>query len=126
MVAVGVGVGQQACPIVLNMFSFFFLGMESHVPGVAGYDLGGPVSPGCMDASHHLIFTSKSTVSVGRRHLNYPCKKLHSGLRIQAIFIVNTRLKQDAKIGLLVVRSVVWLSSGCSALRIWEFSNVQG
>ena len=32
-----------------------------------------------------LIFTSTSTVAIGSRHLEYPCKKLHSGLRIQAI-----------------------------------------
>ena len=32
--------------------------MESHAPGVAGYDLGGPVSSECVDSSHHLIFTS--------------------------------------------------------------------
>ena len=31
-----------------------------------------------------LIFTSTSTVSIGRRHLKYLCKKLRSGLRIQA------------------------------------------
>ena len=33
-----------------------------------------------------LIFTSTSMVSIGRRHLKYPCKKLHSGLSIQAIW----------------------------------------
>ena len=33
-----------------------------------------------------LIFTSVSMVSIGRRHLKYPCMKLHSGLRIQAIW----------------------------------------
>ena len=33
-----------------------------------------------------FIFTSTSTVSMGRRNLKYPCKKLHSGLRIQAIW----------------------------------------
>ena len=51
-----VGVGHQACPLVLNMFSFFLLGMESCTPGVAGYDLGCLVSPECMDASHNLDF----------------------------------------------------------------------
>ena len=33
-----------------------------------------------------LIFTSTCTVSTGTRHLKYPCKKLHSDLRIQAIW----------------------------------------
>ena len=30
--------------------------MESCTPGVAGYDLGGPVSPEYSDASHHFEF----------------------------------------------------------------------
>ena len=30
--------------------------MESHAPGVAGYDLGGVVSPECVDPSHHFDF----------------------------------------------------------------------
>ena len=49
-------VDYQVCLLVINMFSSFLSGMESCVPGVAGYDLGGPVSPECVDASHHLDF----------------------------------------------------------------------
>ena len=41
-------------------------------------------------------------------------------------FIGDSKLKQDPKIGLVVVRRVVRLSSSCSALRIWDFSHVQG
>ena len=33
-----------------------------------------------------FTFTSKSTVSNGSRHLKYPFRKLHSALRIQAIW----------------------------------------
>ena len=36
-----------------------------------------------------LIFTSTSIVSMGRRHLKYPCKKWHFGLRIQAIWKIS-------------------------------------
>ena len=40
--------------------------------------------------------------------------------------IVDTNLKQDAKAGLVeVVKWVVQLSSSHSALRIWDFSDVQ-
>ena len=42
-------------------------------------------------------------------------------------FIVGTMVKQDAKTGLVeVVKQVVWLSSGHSASKIWDFSRVQG
>ena len=40
-------------------------------------------------------------------------------------FTVDTKLKQNAKTG-LVEKYVVWLSSCCSASRIWDFSGVQG
>ena len=33
-----------------------------------------------------LIFTSTSMVSIGKRHLKYPCMKLHSGIWIQDIW----------------------------------------
>ena len=36
-----------------------------------------------------LTLTTASTVSYGRRHLKYLCKKLHSGLRIQAIWKIS-------------------------------------
>ena len=36
-----------------------------------------------------FLFTSVSTVSIGSRHLKYPSKKLHCGLRIQAIWKIN-------------------------------------
>ena len=62
--------------------------MKSCTPGVTGYDLGGPISPECVDASHHL-FTSTSTVSYCSRHLKYPCLKLHSSLRIKAIWKIS-------------------------------------
>ena len=36
-----------------------------------------------------FTFTSTSTVSNGSRHLYYPCRKLHSGFRIQAIWKIS-------------------------------------
>ena len=36
-----------------------------------------------------LIFTSTSMVSIGSRNLKDPCKKLHSGLRIQTIWKIS-------------------------------------
>ena len=42
-------------------------------------------------------------------------------------FIVDTKLKQDAKTGLVeVVKQIVWLSSSHSASWIWDFTSVQG
>ena len=32
-----------------------------------------------------VIFTSMSTALIGRQHLKKPCRKLHSGFRVQAI-----------------------------------------
>ena len=63
--------------------------MGSCIPGAAGYDMGCLVSPECVDASHCLDCTSTSTVPSGSRHLKYPCLKLHSGLRIQAIWKIS-------------------------------------
>ena len=36
-----------------------------------------------------FTFTSTSTVSNGSRHLKYPCRKLYSGFRIQAIWKIS-------------------------------------
>ena len=36
-----------------------------------------------------LTFTSTSMVSSGNRHLKYPCTKLHSGIRVQAIWKIS-------------------------------------
>ena len=36
-----------------------------------------------------FIFTLTSTVSMGRRHQKYPCKKLHSCFRTQAIWKIS-------------------------------------
>ena len=60
--------------------------MESCTPGIAGYDL---VVCSLLNMWIPLIilnFTSTFMVCIGRRHLKYPCKKLHSGSRIQAIW----------------------------------------
>ena len=73
-------------PLVPGRFSFFLLGMESCAPGFKGYDLDGLVSPEHGMPLIILIFTLTAMVSIGRRHLKYPCKKLHSGLIIQAIW----------------------------------------
>ena len=60
--------------------------MESCTSGIAGYDLGGPVFLNVWMPLIILTFTSTSTVSIGSRHLKYLYKKLHSGLRMQAIW----------------------------------------
>ena len=57
--------------------------------GITGYDLGGPVSSEHVEPFIVLIFISTSTVSMARKHLIYPCKKLHSALRTQAIWKIS-------------------------------------
>ena len=42
-----------------------------------------------------FTFTSTSTVSNGSRHLMYLCRKLHSGLRIQAIWKISYTVIQS-------------------------------
>ena len=60
--------------------------MEPCAPGVAQHDLGSSISSKHVDPSHFFTHTSTSTVSIGSRHLKYPCRKLHLGFRIQAIW----------------------------------------
>ena len=56
---VAVGVGGQACLLVLNMFSSFLSGMDRDGALCSRgcmIDLGGLVSSECVDASHNFYF----------------------------------------------------------------------
>ena len=63
--------------------------MEPCARGVALYNLGGSIPSKHVDPSIIFTFISTSTVSSGSRHLKYPCRKLHSDFRIQAIWKIS-------------------------------------
>ena len=60
--------------------------MDPCTPGIAGYDLGSTISPECVDASHSFDFYIHIHGFYWQKAPEVPCKKLHSGLGIQAIW----------------------------------------
>ena len=85
LVAIGVTVRGQTCLLALGIFSSSLLRMDRD-GALCSRDMTRVILSLLNVWIPPMIFTftSISTVSNGSRHLKYPCRKLHSDLRIQA------------------------------------------